>query len=90
MKKIQENNNSIYKVYPWDIPCIYLHWVIYMVYSWYIPWIYHVKYLLGFQMDMVCDKGHYTSDLYYLHIQSLFPADAMAIMMCSPAPLTPT
>ena len=28
--------------------------------------------------------------LYYLHIQSLFPAAAMAIMMRSPATLTPT
>ena len=28
--------------------------------------------------------------LYYLHIQSLFPAAAMAIMMHSPATLTPT
>ncbi len=68
-EKIQENNNSIYKVYPWYIPCIYLHWVIYMVYplAWYHlvypAWIYHVKYLSGLQMTVLDHDSRYRLQL---------------------------
>ncbi len=48
--------------------------------------VYNIVHDIGY--DMGCNKG--ALHLYYLHIQSLFPAAAMAIMMRSPAPLTPT